>query len=125
MRGLKRSSLGESKQFGKVASFTDAWIETELVANNLTCCHVASFTDAWIETRWVYCMVIPFASHLLQIRGLKLSASTLSSGGTVASFTDAWIETCKPALKTRPLLVASFTDAWIETNYRQKEHRHH
>ena len=64
-------------------------------------------------------------SHLLQMRGLKLSASTLSSGGTVASFTDAWIETCKPALKTRPLLVASFTDAWIETNYRQKEHRHH
>ncbi len=59
------------------------------------------------------------------MRGLKLSASTLSSGGTVASFTDAWIETCKPALKTRPLLVASFTDAWIETNYRQKEHRHH
>ena len=49
------------------------------------------------------------------MRGLKLSASTLSSGGTVASFTDAWIETCKPALKTRPLLVASFTDAWIET----------
>ena len=49
------------------------------------------------------------------MRGLKLSAATLSSGGTGASFTDAWIETCNPALKTRPLLVASFTDAWIET----------
>ena len=86
---------------------------------------VASFTDAWIETKCCFYIERGLESHLLQMRGLKLSASTLSSGGTVASFTDAWIETCKPALKTRPLLVASFTDAWIETNYRQKEHRHH
>ena len=65
-------------------------------------------------------------SHLLQMRGLKPKTEYRSNHqDRVASFTDAWIETCKPALKTRPLLVASFTDAWIETNYRQKEHRHH
>ena len=56
-----------------VASFTDAWIET-LDFNDLKqYVEVASFTDAWIETR--ACRVHEtrkMASHLLQMRGLKL-----------------------------------------------------
>ena len=33
-----------------VASFTDAWIETNKKAPSLSQFFVASFTDAWIET---------------------------------------------------------------------------
>ena len=33
-----------------VASFTDAWIETEAEAKSILVTMVASFTDAWIET---------------------------------------------------------------------------
>ena len=32
-------------------------------------------------------------SHLLQMRGLKLSFAMLNNYKSVASFTDAWIET--------------------------------
>ena len=51
MRGLKRHSDGRTDRKRKVASFTDAWIET-LIQRLLPagCYHVASFTDAWIET---------------------------------------------------------------------------
>jgi len=34
----------------KVASFTDAWIETEVIVKIVRVWNVASFTDAWIET---------------------------------------------------------------------------
>ncbi len=34
----------------KVASFTDAWIETDTGASETVYVVVASFTDAWIET---------------------------------------------------------------------------
>ena len=34
----------------KVASFTDAWIETSDNAIKMSGLEVASFTDAWIET---------------------------------------------------------------------------
>ena len=34
-----------------VASFTDAWIETEVTHLLKLFADVASFTDAWIETR--------------------------------------------------------------------------
>ncbi len=33
---------------------------------------VASFTDAWIETIWKESLVKTHVSHLLQMRGLKL-----------------------------------------------------
>ena len=63
-----------NKAFHKhgVASFTDAWIETEVakVANPKGL--VASFTDAWIET---------------------LYSKVYKDSKVVASFTDAWIET--------------------------------
>ena len=98
---------------------------------------VASFTDAWIETRCCLCEDSCRESHLLQMRGLKLTFAVENSIWKVASFTDAWIETVwkniywmqhnsrifyrcvdwNPkgfkSLITKE--VASFTDAWIET----------
>ena len=55
---------------------------------------VASFTDAWIETQRVLRSASTFKSHLLQMRGLKLLIIPKSINRLlVASFTDAWIET--------------------------------
>ncbi len=74
MRGLKRLCR-LSRERGKVASFTDAWIETLGRANLNT---------------------LP-TSHLLQMRGLKQdNADAVDKIGYVASFTDAWIETYCP-----------------------------
>ena len=55
-----------------VASFTDAWIETSLCAAMARFWRVASFTDAWIETETWSRTANLDASHLLQMRGLKL-----------------------------------------------------
>ena len=67
-------------------------------------------------------------SHLLQMRGLKLSDGDDDQYDGVASFTDAWIETAISSLLTQNTQVASFTDAWIETskvgNTSQKEQSH-
>ena len=55
---------------------------------------VASFTDAWIETNWQNDADTNFMSHLLQMRGLKPPELRVDADrNTVASFTDAWIET--------------------------------
>ena len=54
-----------------VASFTDAWIETEKGRQAATPTRVASFTDAWIETLTYIIQNIIIESHLLQMRGLK------------------------------------------------------
>ena len=54
---------------------------------------VASFTDAWIETLFGTIERIGETSHLLQMRGLKLSEPVDAKSAPVASFTDAWIET--------------------------------
>ena len=59
----------------KVASFTDAWIETVKSGWLREWKEVASFTDAWIETH----------AELLETAAIN-----------VASFTDAWIETYIP-----------------------------
>ena len=40
----------ESIDKSEVASFTDAWIETDDYKNKCNNNQVASFTDAWIET---------------------------------------------------------------------------
>ena len=50
MRGLKLHR--ESNRTGRqeVASFTDAWIETDKILGQMHFDCVASFTDAWIET---------------------------------------------------------------------------
>ena len=54
-----------------VASFTDAWIETEINDINEHVNLVASFTDAWIETSTATNGSDHPMSHLLQMRGLK------------------------------------------------------
>ena len=55
---------------------------------------VASFTDAWIETFNVAGASTTVESHLLQMRGLKpKEAYSERVAIEVASFTDAWIET--------------------------------
>ena len=55
-------------------------------------------------------------SHLLQMRGLKhLGLDRKHHRHEVASFTDAWIETPVPPADVAGPIVASFTDAWIET----------
>ena len=78
----------------RVASFTDAWIETHVREYIPLIVPVASFTDAWIETRNMIKLRNEDKSHLLQMRGLKLWCMLIGSLMLiVASFTDAWIET--------------------------------
>ena len=50
MRGLKLPLSGKPRQYIRVASFTDAWIETRYGISSCDLYDVASFTDAWIET---------------------------------------------------------------------------
>ena len=50
MRGLKPKNEYGYETLRKVASFTDAWIETRTRRANSSHSRVASFTDAWIET---------------------------------------------------------------------------
>ena len=71
MRGLKPLSV-TYRCAKKVASFTDAWIETSEVIQRLYVFLVASFTDAWIETKRGTTTRDIGKSHLLQMRGLKL-----------------------------------------------------
>ena len=95
MRGLKRQKTIAQQRHGGVASFTDAWIETDNAIKMSGLEVVASFTDAWIET--------------------KAGSATSISFPYVASFTDAWIETKERNMIKLRKEVASFTDAWIET----------
>ena len=71
MRGLKPNVHQGTYEFTEVASFTDAWIETSSVSNNMEGLKVASFTDAWIETLCHLPGNMQEPSHLLQMRGLK------------------------------------------------------
>ena len=50
MRGLKRNQPYKHYRPRQVASFTDAWIETDTGASETVYVVVASFTDAWVET---------------------------------------------------------------------------
>ena len=77
---------------------------------------VASFTDAWIETEVIQRLYVFLPSHLLQMRGLKLinpearkkalESHLLQMRGLKLSISETDIS----------LFVASFTDAWIETS---------
>ena len=71
MRGLKHFRLDRKHHRHKVASFTDAWIETAYTTTMNLFNKVASFTDAWIETRKLRQLLLQVESHLLQMRGLK------------------------------------------------------
>ena len=79
---------------------------------------VASFTDAWIETLGLIRDKTFIKSHLLQMRGLKHVIEIFGRWESVASFTDAWIETLDKEDDWKDPAVASFTDAWIETHRR-------
>ena len=79
MRGLKRGNPAPTFRNRRVASLTDAWIETNLMCVIINQLCVASLTDAWIETYPK--VIIPIFV-------------------TVASLTDAWIETTRPAAQT-------------------------
>ena len=50
MRGLKHLLSFSRQMMSRVASFTDAWIETFFFVRIGILIQVASFTDAWIET---------------------------------------------------------------------------
>ena len=63
MRGLKPLEI-KLKKLLYVASFTDAWIETEQGSPFFGNRAVASFTDAWIETGGGTC---PFRVHQRRI----------------------------------------------------------
>ncbi len=94
MRGLKHIQIGICRLQDGVASFTDAWIETnngQAIFEGVLGSHllqmrglkqdttlekeekkkVASFTDAWIETLLLKKIRTFWESHLLQMRGLK------------------------------------------------------
>ena len=101
-----------NKAFHKhgVASFTDAWIETQHFLDlPPILLQVASFTDAWIETTCEPPFRTASKSHLLQMRGLKhdVIQDTEYEDG-VASFTDAWIETLMPILGKLAILSRIF-----------------
>ena len=51
MRGLKQIRHRIKRRDRRVASFTDAWIETPKKWSIKLSDIVASFTDAWIETK--------------------------------------------------------------------------
>ena len=70
MRGLK-PVIPFTILAAKVASFTDAWIETVYFLASDGGLIVASFTDAWIETSASAFNPMAYLSHLLQMRGLK------------------------------------------------------
>ena len=100
-----------------VASFTDAWIETQRWSVYVFGQWVASFTDAWIETISINLLINALRSHPLRMRGLKQAIKTSNRDfNRVASFTDAWIETVRQGAGSLRSIVASFTDAWIETS---------
>ena len=75
MRGLKLYIPCWILRLRMVASFTDAWIETEYEPLGMRTIIVASFTDAWIETSGSRKQENVFWSHLLQMRGLKRRTS--------------------------------------------------
>ena len=96
MRGLKHFSLDRKHHGHKVASFTDAWIETLNIEGTSArqTSHLLQMRGLKPDETSNLLTVIP--SHLLQMRGLKLNSRMHVEGRAfVASFTDAWIETAE------------------------------
>ena len=84
MRGLKHFCLNRKHHRHEVASFTDAWIETDKAPPSEKDLPVASFTDAWIETISEGVTERPETSHLLQMRGLKPEGKILQKEDRVS-----------------------------------------
>ena len=68
---IETETWSRTANLDAVASFTDAWIETARQTAEQFVNFVASFTDAWIETINDFRNVNAYQSHLLQMRGLK------------------------------------------------------
>ena len=80
------------------------------------CCKVASFTDAWIETHTSDEKRDPKKSHLLQMRGLKHVKVLVKLGREKGRIFYRCVDWNVPGRVFKlPKAVASFTDAWIET----------
>ena len=127
------------KHYVKVASFTDAWIETVswLISLHGYQSHLLQMRG--LKQKKICQKRYRNLSHLLQMRGLKHNPVSLHfhtprrifyrcvdwnthmsisrSPFFVASFTDAWIETRSESFIDHLRGVASFTDAWIETHW--------
>ena len=121
MRGLKHKTITlNGVQQRRIFYRCVDWNERGVTQNFIL--SVASFTDAWIETN-IMCKSDNIGkSHLLQMRGLKHKHKTIHIVHIVASFTDAWIETKSRFGSYGGNKVASFTDAWIETQQRYSGH---
>ena len=77
---------------------------------------VASFTDAWIETQREATDVITQKSHLLQMRGLKLFVGGYADQANLSHLLQMrGLKQNFLHFSTDEQKVASFTDAWIET----------
>ena len=77
---------------------------------------VASFTDAWIETKPDIFIALSEESHLLQMRGLKLIRIVIMVDQLKSHLLQMRGLKPRPSMDShRQNQVASFTDAWIET----------
>jgi len=76
---------------------------------------VAPHAGAWIETTWKWMAIVPFQSHPMRVRGLKLTVRIIVSLAAVAPHAGAWIETNVYMHSGSLSSVAPHAGAWIET----------
>ena len=101
---------------------SDAWIETGVPKRTLHNWIVASFTDAWIETDGERSYVFISSSHLLQMRGLKPLLQPKRFARRESHLLQMrGLKRLYEASSFQTFHVASFTDAWIETYFRSRE----
>ena len=64
--GLKRDSLRVSEKFGKVTSYLEVWIETDMEYTRCQKAEVTSYLEVWIETIHDMCLAVslPVTSYL-------------------------------------------------------------
>ena len=116
-RGSKQYIHSSTYVLIKVASITEAWIETLSSPAVLRPITVASITEAWIETS-IGAKPPSIRTCRLHHGGVdrNLHTTLITDHVTrVASITEAWIETTRRFQCTDPPRVASITEAWIET----------
>ena len=98
MRGLKQHGHHRNKANQKSHLLQMRGLKRLCESFSVSSTLVASFTDAWIETDLADGGCLKPSSHLLQMRGLKHCIQPHANIKMVASFTDAWIETTSERL---------------------------
>ena len=93
MRGLKHDNKKSHQWSNRCRIFYRCVDWNGAYAGDAAYGRVASFTDAWIETVLLQDYRYYCQSHLLQMRGLKQVIRGNVDSILVASFTDGWIET--------------------------------